>query len=99
MTSDATETVSGLHGPSSATFSCQRPLPNHEVEQLEEVIWRDAPPEGWRRPQAMQTMLCTLCTSSWWSSSWSWHFLQGYTCPQHGASTWHLHAHAIPPYV
>lgn len=42
----------------------------------------------------MQTMLCTLCCSSWWSSSWSWHFLQGYTCPQQGASTWHLHAHA-----
>ena len=45
----------------------------------------------------MQTMLCTLCCSSWWSSSWSWHFLQGYTCPQQGASTWHLHAHVVLP--
>ena len=42
----------------------------------------------------MQTMLCTLCASIWWSSSWSWHFLQVYICPQHGASTWHLHAQA-----
>ena len=65
MTSDATDTMSGLRGPSSATFSCQRPLPNHDVDQLQEAIRRDTPPEGWRRPQAMQTMLCTLCTSSW----------------------------------
>ena len=71
----------------------------HAGRARRSTIWRPcktpgkrrAPAGGWRRPQALQRMVATAAASSGWSSSASWHFLHAYTCPQHGATTAHLH--------